>query len=79
MEQEYVDASSPRGRLAMHETLELHELLAMQSNRLVQDKKTVAKVSDPTLRNIYLECIHATELQIKEIVHILNQRPTKRG
>lgn len=67
------------GMLAMHETLELHELLAMQSNRLVQNKKTVRKIKDPTLRGIYLECIQVSENHIKEIVQILQHSSPMKG
>lgn len=76
MEEEYMNELHSQDTLAMHETLELHELLAMQSNRLIGDKRTVAKISDATLRNLYLECMKTTQMQIKEILHILNQRPT---
>lgn len=76
MEEVYTNGGPAHGTLAMHETLELHELLAMQSNRLIGDKRTVGKISDPTLRDIYLECIKTTQMQMKEILQILNQRPT---
>lgn len=76
MEEVHTNGVLEHGTLAMHETLELHELLAMQSNRLIGDKRTVGKISDPILRNIYLESIKTTQMQMKDILQILNQRPT---
>lgn len=73
----YDRASS--GTLAMHETLELHELLAMQSNRLVENKKAIRKITDQTLCNLYLECIQTSEKHIREMLHILQHHPLKRG
>lgn len=69
------DDNAKRPRLAMHETLELHELLAMQSNDLVEGKKMAGKVTDPALRKLYLECTQQTESYINDILKLLPARP----
>lgn len=79
MSYEFSGDAQERFSLAMHETLELHELTAMQSNRLLENKKIVGKISDPQLRAIYLKCIQVTELQLREILQLLQYRPTRRG
>ncbi|GLG00286.1 hypothetical protein Alches_03250 [Alicyclobacillus hesperidum subsp. aegles] len=70
--------SAAQHSLAMHETLELHELLAMKSNRLAQDKRTVAKITDPQLRDMYLTCIQVTTKQIQELAALLEQYSIQR-
>jgi hypothetical protein len=66
---------SPTGRLAPHETLELHELLVLKTTQLVKMKDTVAKVADPQLQQLYLQQIHVTQLQIVELMNLLENRP----
>jgi similar to spore coat protein len=66
---------SPTGRLAPHETLELHELLVLKTTSLVKMKETVAKVVDPHLRQLYLQQINATQQQIVELMNLLENRP----
>mgnify|MGYP003574952742 FL=1 len=39
--------------LAWHETLELHELVAAQSNALMKFKIAYPKIKDPILKTIY--------------------------
>ena len=62
-------------RLAPHETLELHELLAFQSNTLIRQKKTVKKITDPGLRRLYIQSIEGLQMNIAEIVKELEHRP----
>jgi hypothetical protein len=66
---------SPTGRLAPHETLELHELLILKTTSLVKMKETVAKVVDPQLQQLYLHQIYVTQLQIVELMSLLENRP----
>ncbi|GIP38927.1 hypothetical protein J31TS4_22070 [Paenibacillus sp. J31TS4] len=61
-------------RLAPHETLEIHEMLASKTNGLVNLKRTYPTIQDPQLRQLYLQCIRATEQQIQELVALLQQR-----
>ncbi|MDM5292832.1 spore coat protein [Peribacillus simplex] len=43
--------------LAWHETLELHELVAAQSNTLIKLKKAYPTIQDPILKTIYRQTI----------------------
>ncbi|WP_245632696.1 hypothetical protein [Alicyclobacillus kakegawensis] len=61
-------------RLAPHETLELHELLAFQANHLARHKKAAAKIHDPALCELYLEAIAAGERCIYELMGALKAR-----
>jgi spore coat protein F len=45
--------------LAWHETLDLHELVAFQATGLIKLKKSVRKVKDTELRNLYYYSIRA--------------------
>ena len=49
--------------LAWHETLELHELIAAQSVGLVKIKKSMKKISDPQLRQLYSVSAKAKALE----------------
>jgi spore coat protein F len=64
-------------RLAWHETLELHELVAFQSNGLVMLKKTIAEVNDPSLRNLYSQTIQAIQSNLQELIAFYPQAPVK--
>lgn len=55
-------------RLAWHETLELHELVTMQTNHLITLKMNVRKISDPTLRQIYMMAIQACQQHIRQLL-----------
>ncbi|CAM3608011.1 spore coat protein [Marinicrinis lubricantis] len=61
--------------LAWHETLELHELVAFQSNALMQLKKTVPDVTDQALKSLYTTSIHAIEKNIKELISFFPRAP----
>jgi similar to spore coat protein len=67
--------NSPTGRLAPHETLELHELLVLKTTALVKMKETVVKVADPQLQQLYLQQIQVTQQQIVELMNLLENRP----
>lgn len=54
--------------LAWHETLELHELTAYQSNQLTLFKMVLEDVKDPQLHALYLETISAVEMNLKELL-----------
>ncbi|UUZ86241.1 hypothetical protein LJK88_24220 [Paenibacillus sp. P26] len=66
--------STAAHRLAPHETLELHELLASKNVHLYNMKKTLPQLTDPELRQIYLESIHVCEAQIRELAQLLQRR-----
>ncbi|KQU24742.1 spore coat protein [Peribacillus butanolivorans] len=54
--------------LAWHETLELHELVAAQSNALMKLKKAYPKVKDPILKTIYKQMIDTLTQNIIELL-----------
>lgn len=54
--------------LAWHETLELHELTAMQSTALMNLKKCIKEINDKQLRSIYAETIKELETNLKELL-----------
>lgn len=55
-------------RLAWHETLELHELVAMETNHLITLKKSVKKVSDPALKNLYMMAIGCCQQHLQQLL-----------
>ncbi|WP_312473450.1 spore coat protein [Neobacillus sp.] len=57
-----------RKLLAWHETLKLHELVAYQSTGLMKLKMSIKKVSDHELKELYKECIHDLEGNLKELL-----------
>ncbi|MDF2647144.1 MAG: spore coat protein [Paenibacillus sp.] len=61
--------------LAWHETLEIHELVAFQTNGLISLKRTVQDVKDPTLKQLYLHCIQALEINLKELLSFFPKAP----
>jgi len=58
-------------RLAPHETLELHELLASKNTQLFNQKRALAQIADPELKKIYMESIRLCENHIRELVGLL--------
>jgi spore coat protein CotF len=54
--------------LAWHETMELHELIAFQSNNLMDFKMNIPHVIDPTLQKLYAEAIKGLESNLKELL-----------
>lgn len=63
-----------QGRLAPHETIDLHELLVAKTTGLVMLKKGISKVRDPELRQLCALAIAETEQNISEIIQLLQFR-----
>ncbi|ASB91536.1 spore coat protein [Bacillus sonorensis] len=61
--------------LAWHETMELHELIAAQSVGLVKVKKSLRKISDPQLRQLYSTTARALEQNLRELLPFLPKAP----
>ncbi|AFI30727.1 spore coat protein [Bacillus sp. A053] len=64
-----------RRTLAWHETLEMHELVAFQSNGLIKLKKMVREVKDPQLKQLYNVSIQAVEQNLRELLPFFPQAP----
>jgi hypothetical protein len=67
-------AEQVRRRLAPHETLELHELLASKNAQLYNMKKSLPHIADPELRQIYAESMQVCSQHIRELVTLLQSR-----
>lgn len=65
--------------LAWHETLEIHELVAFQSNALIGLKKAVKNVEDPQLKTLYVNSIKALEGNLKDLIPFYNLAPLDRS
>lgn len=63
--------------LAYHESLELHELVAFQSNALIKLKSTVGKITDSDLKNLYIVSIKALENNIRELIRFFPKAPVR--
>ncbi|MFN2744993.1 MULTISPECIES: spore coat protein [Bacillus] len=61
--------------LAWHETMELHELIAAQSVGLVKLKKSLKKISDPQLKQLYSTSAKALEQNLRELLPFLPKTP----
>lgn len=61
--------------LAWHETMELHELVAFQSNVLMDLKMNMPHVADPALKGLYGESIQLLERNLKELVPYFSVAP----
>lgn len=70
-----INTDRSKGRLAWHETLELHEIVAAQSNTLMQLKKSVHKIQDPRLRDLYQHAISGIEKDLKQLVGFYSYEP----
>ncbi|MRX74175.1 spore coat protein [Bacillus lacus] len=64
------------GTLALHETLELHELIAAQTNSLINFKSAYKNVDCPELKSLYQYSIKATENNLRELLQFLPYAPT---
>lgn len=64
-----------RRTLAWHETLEMHELVAFQSNGLIKLKKMIKEVKDPQLRQLYNVSIQSVEQNLRELLPFFPQAP----
>ncbi|OHY73435.1 spore coat protein [Priestia aryabhattai] len=62
-------------QLAWHETLELHELVAFQTNSLIQFKKVIRKVKDGELKNLYLEAVEGIQGNLNELLSFYEYGP----
>lgn len=67
--------NTPTGRLAPDESIELHELLSLMTTTLVKQKETAGKVTDPQLRQLYLQSIQMTEKQIAQLYETILRMP----
>ncbi|MBU8769635.1 spore coat protein [Cytobacillus oceanisediminis] len=72
MEQSY---NRPPQHLAWHETLEIHELVAFQSIGLMKLKKAYREITDPELKEIYRQSIHALSKNISELLQFYPMAP----
>ncbi len=54
--------------LAWHETMELHELTAFQSNQLTHFKLVLIDVKNQDLHTLYMEAINGIEQNLKELL-----------
>jgi len=61
--------------LAWHETMELHELTAFQSNQLINLKMNHHEVKDPQLHGLYLETINSVEQNLRELLNYIPLAP----
>ncbi|WP_099157433.1 spore coat protein [Virgibacillus ndiopensis] len=61
--------------LAWHETMEIHELVALQSIALMKLKSSVDKIQDGMLRALYLQTIKDLEMNITELIQFYSLAP----
>lgn len=65
-----------RKTLAWHETLEIHELVAAQSNGLIKLKMSIGKIDDPELKKIYKQAIQDLVLNLNELMGFYSSMPS---
>jgi spore coat protein F len=61
--------------LAWHETLEMHELVALQAMCLMKLKRAFPQVEDPDLRNLYSQSIRVLEGNLRELMAFYPKAP----
>jgi spore coat protein F len=61
--------------LAWHETLDMHELVAFQTNGLIKLKRMVNSVNDPALKTLYVQTIKALESNLGELLAFYPKAP----
>ncbi|WP_210608105.1 spore coat protein [Priestia flexa] len=61
-------AEQSQQQLAWHETLELHELVAMQANVLIQLKRVINEVQETELKSLYLEAIEGIQDNLNDLL-----------
>lgn len=61
--------------LAWHETMEMHELTAYQSNQLMHFKMALGEIKDPKLHALYTEAIKGVEMNLKELLQFYPEAP----
>ncbi|MFX3622680.1 MAG: spore coat protein [Ectobacillus sp.] len=64
--------------LAWHETLELHELIAFQSNVLFKLKQTYQKIAAPEIKALYRKSIDTIEENLQELLPFFANVPAAR-
>ncbi|KKI90614.1 spore coat protein [Bacillus sp. SA1-12] len=65
-------------KLAWHETMELHELVAFSSIGLMKLKKALKDIQCPTLKSIYIQSIKELEGNIRELLKFYALAPQPR-
>jgi spore coat protein F len=71
----YSNAQRQQHHLAWHETLELHEIVAFQSIGLMKLKKSIGKITCPTLKGIYATTIKELEANLQELLKFYSMVP----
>lgn len=62
--------------LAWHETMELHETVAFQSNELMACKMNITHIVDTALKNLYADTIQTLTQNLNELVPYYQSAPT---
>jgi spore coat protein F len=62
-------------RLAWHETLDMHELVAFQSNCLMKFKRSINQVHNQDLRNLYAQTIQILDTNLRELLAFYPRAP----
>jgi spore coat protein F len=66
-------------RLAWHETLELHELVAFQSVCLIKLKRSIPELQNQELRNLYAQTIQILDRNLRELLAFYPRAPLPPG
>ncbi|MFC4619075.1 spore coat protein [Camelliibacillus cellulosilyticus] len=61
--------------LAWHETLELHEMVAMQSTAIIKCKLFIEGIQDQTLKSLYIQVITDLEHNVTELLNFYSKAP----
>lgn len=61
--------------LAWHETLEIHELVAFQSVGLLKLKKALPEITDPALKELYVQAIKGLSKNLRELLEFYPLAP----
>jgi spore coat protein F len=71
---EQMSTQEPK-HLAWHETMELHETVAFQSNSLTDFKMNLMNIKDPQLKKIYMDAIASIEQNLTELLPYFKAAP----
>lgn len=66
-----------RKHLAWHETLEIHELVALQTNHLIDLKQSIKLVKDRELHTLYRGAVTGTERNLEELLPFYPHAPVE--
>ncbi|PYI50787.1 spore coat protein [Paenibacillus flagellatus] len=66
-------------RLAWHETLDMHELVAFQTVSLIELKRAIRQVQDQELRNLYAQTIQVLDGNLRELLAFYPNAPIPPG